>query len=237
MVIYITTNLINGKQYIGKDTRNNPNYLGSGTYLKKSIKKYGKQNFKKEIIEHCVSLDDLIQREEYWLNYYDAGANPNFYNKHNYSYGGIGVNHTDETKERISKKLTGRKLSLEHKIKIGNSTRGEKSSWYGRKHTDITKNKIRKSKLGKTVSDETIYKLSQSHIGDKNANYGKLDKNSHSFKGYVVCVQGAYCGQKKSIKEWSSILNRQSGHFSLHLSGKCYKNGIKGNFFKWEHEI
>lgn len=56
MVIYITTNLINGKQYIGKDARNNPKYLGSGTYLIKSIKKYGKENFKKEIIEHCSSF-------------------------------------------------------------------------------------------------------------------------------------------------------------------------------------
>ena len=40
MVIYKTTNLVNGKQYIGKDTKNNPTYLGSGTFLKKAIQKY-----------------------------------------------------------------------------------------------------------------------------------------------------------------------------------------------------
>ena len=52
MIIYQTTNLINGKKYIGKDANNNPNYIGSGADLKIAIKEYGKHNFKKEIIEH-----------------------------------------------------------------------------------------------------------------------------------------------------------------------------------------
>ena len=41
MIIYKTTNLINGKFYIGKDSKNDPNYLGSGKILKKAFKKYG----------------------------------------------------------------------------------------------------------------------------------------------------------------------------------------------------
>ena len=49
MVIYCTTNLINGKKYIGSDTNNNPYYLGSGVSIIKAIKKYGRNNFKKEI--------------------------------------------------------------------------------------------------------------------------------------------------------------------------------------------
>jgi len=39
MVIYKTINLLNGKQYIGKDTKNKPTYLGSGAVLKKAIQK------------------------------------------------------------------------------------------------------------------------------------------------------------------------------------------------------
>jgi hypothetical protein len=33
MIIYKTTNLVNGKYYVGKDEKNNPEYLGSGKIL------------------------------------------------------------------------------------------------------------------------------------------------------------------------------------------------------------
>lgn len=39
MIIYLTTNLINNKKYIGSTNNNNPYYLGSGVYLNKAIKK------------------------------------------------------------------------------------------------------------------------------------------------------------------------------------------------------
>ena len=45
-VIYKTTNLITGKIYVGQDSRDNPQYLGSGIILSYAIKKYGKENFK-----------------------------------------------------------------------------------------------------------------------------------------------------------------------------------------------
>lgn len=52
--IYITTNIVNGKKYIGKHTGYvDDNYLGSGSLLKKAISKYGKQNFRREIIVIC----------------------------------------------------------------------------------------------------------------------------------------------------------------------------------------
>ena len=43
--VYITTNLINKKQYVGSHYGNkDDSYLGSGYVLKLSIKKYGKEN-------------------------------------------------------------------------------------------------------------------------------------------------------------------------------------------------
>jgi len=52
-IIYKTTNLINGKYYIGKHQTNdlNDGYVGSGKYLKRAINKYGIHNFHTEIIE------------------------------------------------------------------------------------------------------------------------------------------------------------------------------------------
>lgn len=54
--VYIITNLINGKQYVGDhlsyctDETHNDTYFGSGKIIMRAIKKYGKENFKKEIL-------------------------------------------------------------------------------------------------------------------------------------------------------------------------------------------
>lgn len=61
MIIYKTTNLLNGKIYIGQDRNNNPNYYGSGKLLKLAIKKYGKENFTKEIL--CVITSNFEDKD------------------------------------------------------------------------------------------------------------------------------------------------------------------------------
>ncbi len=51
-IIYKTTNLINGKIYVGyHNTDINDGYLGSGTIFSKALKKYGKKNFVREVLE------------------------------------------------------------------------------------------------------------------------------------------------------------------------------------------
>jgi hypothetical protein len=68
--IYKTTNLINSKFYIGMHSTSNLNdgYIGSGKRLKASIKKYGVDNFKFEILEYCNSRQLLAEREKYIVN-------------------------------------------------------------------------------------------------------------------------------------------------------------------------
>jgi len=208
MVIYKITNLINGRQYIGRDSKNNPNYYGSGPAIKNAIKKYGKENFKKEIIEHCSSLETLIEREEYWLNHYDAANNKKFYNIHNYGKGGTS------------------------------DISGERNPMFGKKHTAETKRKLSELKIGKKASLETKIKMSEMRRGSNNPRYkmGHLytgEKNGN-FKGYIICTNGQFMGERKTNKEWCEVLGIIRQNFRKHLLGIGYKNGIKGNFFQWE---
>ena len=88
--IYMTTNKINGKQYIGQHKGCiNDNYIGSGTLITKAIKKYGKENFTKEIIELCTA-ENIDEKEKYWINYYNAVENKHFYNQMEGGTGGDG---------------------------------------------------------------------------------------------------------------------------------------------------
>jgi len=64
-LVYKITNNINGKIYIGIHVTNNINdgYMGSGTYLKNSQKKYGRGNFTKEIICDYDSFEEMNNKE------------------------------------------------------------------------------------------------------------------------------------------------------------------------------
>lgn len=78
--IYITTNLINGKRYIGQHKGEvNDSYLGSGVLFSKALEKYGKENFKKEILEEC-SEEELNEKERYWIKKFNALEDESFYN-------------------------------------------------------------------------------------------------------------------------------------------------------------
>lgn len=89
MFVYKTTNLINGKYYIGKYAGRKITYLGSGIALRKALVKYGKVNFKRDILEHCNSLEELADREKYWIDLFDAVRDPRSYNLTEGGHGGF----------------------------------------------------------------------------------------------------------------------------------------------------
>jgi len=80
--IYITTNRLNGKKYIGRKIYdgNHESYLGSSKLLLLDIKRHGAYNFTREIIEECDSYEKLQMRELYWQLHYNVKEDPNFYN-------------------------------------------------------------------------------------------------------------------------------------------------------------
>lgn len=68
--IYKTTNLKNGKFYVGMHSTDNLNdgYLGSGTRLRRSIRRNGIENFKIEYLEFFDNRIDLVNREKELVN-------------------------------------------------------------------------------------------------------------------------------------------------------------------------
>ena len=71
--IYKTTCLVNGKIYIGKHEGDcNDNYLGSGELFLKAVRKYGRKNFKREILRHCNTLHELKIWEHVFIKKYHS---------------------------------------------------------------------------------------------------------------------------------------------------------------------
>lgn len=134
----MTTNLINGKQYIGqkkwsKYPSKHPTYLGSGIALLQAIKKYGPENFSCRILQWCNSEWELNAREKAWILMYGV-YNPttnkydkaHFYNRapggHETLPTGIGKDngfygkhHSEEQKKKWSETRKGVPLTESHK--------------------------------------------------------------------------------------------------------------------------
>jgi hypothetical protein len=65
--VYKITNLINGKIYVGKHkSPQHPSengYYGSGRQIIAAVKKYGVENFNKEVLHYCSSLEEMSDKE------------------------------------------------------------------------------------------------------------------------------------------------------------------------------
>lgn len=155
MVIYKTTNLINGKIYVGSDKNNNPNYLGSGKLLKKSIEKHGRENFKKEILCECKSIKDLIEKEGFWIKSLQSNKREIGYNISSNYFGGDTISNDPNREER--------------RIKLSKSLLGKKKV----PMSDITKRKLSALNIGKTHSIETRLKISQKASGRNHTEQAK----------------------------------------------------------------
>lgn len=184
--IYLTTNLINGKGYIGKHRSKefDPTYVGSGSVLWKAINKYGLDNFSVEMLCPCFSEDELNSEERFLISYFDCVESRDYYNCAPGGAGGssYGVNSpnyarafSDEWRSHLSASLIGRHLSEEHKLSISKSLEGNDRGKYnaGTKFTDIHKSRISQSLLHNTNgsgprSDEFCKKMSSAMKGNHN---------------------------------------------------------------------
>ena len=157
--IYKTTNLINNKIYVGQKKSNvflHEEYLGSGSVLKQAIKKYGKANFKVEMLDTAESLEELGEKERYWIIYLNAEDVNIGYNRtkgglHVPNSGFKGKHHTEENKRKQSeRRKKAPPASLETRLKISKANTGSK-------RTAATKELMSKQQQGrKAYTDGTI---------------------------------------------------------------------------------
>lgn len=89
--IYKTTNLISGKIYIGQHNGSKKWYLGSGKIILSAIKKYGRQNFKREIITSGDFDQDLLNDlETHFIQIYNSTNSNIGYNLTSVTHGAGG---------------------------------------------------------------------------------------------------------------------------------------------------
>ena len=120
-ILYKTTNLVNGKYYIGVTNGNNFHYKGSGTALLEAIKLYGHKNFKRETLEVFESERDAFRREAEIVNE-DFVKNRDTYNIKVGGKGGYGQLKTEEHRKNISESIKKKLNSGELKSNGGRKT-------------------------------------------------------------------------------------------------------------------
>lgn len=160
--IYKTINLVDGKQYIGKHIGEiNDAYLGSGLNIKAAIKKYGKENFKKEILYIAKNEEDMNEKEKYYIKKYNSLYDANGYNM---TFGGkkSGIKFTDLSNKRLGEAI--KKAYIENpnareerrqaalnqwaNPEIKKKIMGKNNGMYGRTHTKEAREKISNARKG-----------------------------------------------------------------------------------------
>lgn len=140
MFIYKITNKINGKIYIGQvynksiydrwDRHVKSASPSSRSYVDRAISKYGKDNFVVEQIDEATSLEELNQKEKYWIKFYNSTNRSIGYNLTDGGDGGNTYKYKSKSelnkiKEKISKANTGKNNGQSKQIKGLNVNTGE----------------------------------------------------------------------------------------------------------------
>lgn len=149
MQIYKIINSINGKIYVGQDSSDRPDYFGSGKLIRLAIKKYGIENFRKEILETCQSREEMQNREIFWikkLNAIDKNVG------YNIRLGGEGI-----AKGTILDEIHRNKITQSLKLKWEDSMFREMQS--KKMHSEIRNRKIGEGHRGKPLSEAGIQAL------------------------------------------------------------------------------
>lgn len=157
--IYKTTNLLNGKYYIGMHSTDNleDGYLGSGKRLKYSVNKYGRENHVREILEFVDNRINLRKREEEIVNLDEIAKEMCMNLKIGGECGSVDIKYEKQSSWLKSKwnekeyrdkivKLSGERMKQHHK-----NGKIKYDTFTGREHTNEAKEKMSIAKKGRGV--------------------------------------------------------------------------------------
>lgn len=161
--IYKTTNLTNGKTYVGMCSHENPiktegkQYLGSGVIIKNAIKRHGRKSFTREILEVCDSEETLLEAERKWIEQLSPD-----YNIESGGRGGIS--------ERLKEYWAGMTPEERKNARkwAKHDMAGENNPMYGKSN-----NKGRKKSKSECEKISTAHKKNGKWVGKDNPSYGK----------------------------------------------------------------
>lgn len=228
MYIYLIINTVNGKTYIGKREKSSEvskNYFGSGIRLKNAIKKYGKDKFRKFIIDENknYSRKELSNLEIEYI----SNLKPDY----NISVGGEGGNTLSNhpNKKAIIEKIKASHQTSEYRKKIGiKSKRNWKDPKYREKmdkyfKSDKNLEKIKKmhdgnKKFWKNENNKKKY-IEENLIGDKNPFFGKYHSKESKLK-MSNSIKEKWKNQEYKAKMCIASKNRIQPKGSLNKNSK-----------------
>lgn len=165
-LIYKITNKLNGKIYIGQksyvDKSSMSDYYGGGVEIKRAIKKYGKENFTREILYSRIRDQATADSMEIWTIEKYNSTNPEI--GYNISKGGKVFECTAKMRNKISGSLKkyfaengchnkGRKMSDEQRVKCSNAQKKRFSNMDERARTSrLTKEAMSNEDIRKKLS-------------------------------------------------------------------------------------
>jgi hypothetical protein len=149
---YVITNKINGKRYFGSGSKQF--YFGSGTVLKNSILKYGKENFEMTILKSFETRLEAFKFEDRFLKLYKISTLSNTYNIKDSSLGGDTFTN-NPNKENVRLKFS---ISQENNYLTGKTY----DEVFGELKSFQIRAKLSDSHKGNIASNETLEKKSQS---------------------------------------------------------------------------
>jgi group I intron endonuclease len=165
MQVYLITNKVNGKKYVGQTIQTlKKRWSSHGSDAKRNrgphalvhaLLKYGKENFTIRTLTVCRTREELNRLEKKYIVKLKTKT-PNGYNIADGGDGTAGVPYTASQLKKFRKT-------------IGNSRKGSGNSFFGMKHSAHSKSKMRKAKLGKPAPWKAGWKHGTSYAyGKKN---------------------------------------------------------------------